>query len=210
MIIDGKINVQISGGSSLKCSGVGTNSDDSCGILIKNSSEGNGYEQGTSQNYTYLRIDHSILEISSETAPLILVDGAYASFQISGGSTIKSKIFLKIKNTSSKIDIFMMSSVIEGDIIADENANLNILIQSGATYKGAINPDGKAGFVNVFIAEGATVELTGDSNVDEFVNSDQSKKNVITNGFKLDPEEDSSLGLFSSKLMLLLLACLVI
>lgn len=211
IIIDGKVEVQIYSGSSLKFSGAGSSTDlsDACGILIKNTSDGNGYDQGTSTDYTNIRITSASLEMTSETAPLILVDGAHTYIYINMQSTIKSKIFLKIKNTSSKTDIMIVSSEVEGDIIADENADINLNIQGSSKFKGAINPDGKAGFVNVFIAEGATVTLTGDSNVDEYYNSDQTKKNVITNGFKLDPEEDSSLGLLSSKVMLLLIACLV-
>ena len=211
MIIDGKINVQIQGGSKLKCSGKGTSADssDACGIWIKNSTAGNGHQVGTSQNYTSLYIFNASLEITDETAPMILVDGAYSSFSFSYAS-IKSKIFLKIKGTSSPINLFMNGCDIKGDIIGDENTHLSISLQK-SNFTGAINPDGKAGYINFFMSESSTLTLTGNSNFDEYYNADQTKSNVITNSFSMNGvEEDSSLSILCSKLMLLLLVCLLV
>lgn len=212
IIIDGKINVFIQSGTKLKCSGKGTSADssDACGILIKNSTAGNGHQVGTSQNYTSLIINNGSLEITDETAPMILVDGAYSDFFFTW-ATIKSKIFLKIKGTSSKINLYMNRCDIKGDIIGDENTHLSISLQS-SNFTGAINPDGKAGYIDFFMSESSTLTLTGNSNFDAYYNADRTKSNVITNSFSMNgvEEDDSSLSILCSKFMLLLLVCLLV
>ena len=126
--------------TTLNCSWKENGEDipDASGILLKNTSF-NANEDET--GFTNFYVKKSTLEINSETAPMILVDNAYVSFSLED-SKINSKIFLKLKNASSRTDINLKNCEIEGDIIADEKANLYFIL-TNSKFVGAINPDGK-------------------------------------------------------------------
>lgn len=194
--------------STLNCSWKANGDDipDASGIILKNTSF-NADEDKTLS--TSLAVEQSTLEINSETAPMILVDNAYINFEIKN-SKIKSKIFLKLKNASENTNIYFYKCDIEGDIIADEKANLYIRLEK-SKFVGAINPDGKAGYVNFDMDKKSNVTLTGNSKCDEFYSEDETNSNVNKNSFSLAGlEEDSSSNLLISKIMLLLLAYLLI
>ena len=129
IIADGAINIEIIN-SILNCSWKG-NGDDASGILLKNTSFNPDEENN---NRLSLFLKNSTLEINSETAPMFLVDKAYISFDLQN-SKIKSKIFLKFKNTSFKAHINLINCDIEGDIITDEKAYLTIDL-SRTNFKG--------------------------------------------------------------------------
>ena len=140
---------------------------------------------------------------------MILVDNAYISFTFEN-SKVKSKIFLKVKNASEKMVVFFRNCDIEGDIIADEKANLDISL-SNTNFVGAINPDGEAGHITFFLNKNSNVTLTGNSNCDSFYSEDRTNSNVIKKSFSLAGlEEDSSSNLLISKIMLLLCVYLLI
>ena len=54
---------------------------------------------------------------------------------------------------------------INGDMIVDDVSALNLYLQEGSTFTGAINPDGTAGDVYVELSGGAKWILTADSNI---------------------------------------------
>ena len=207
IIADGGMYITIKN-STLNCSWKANGDDipDASGILLKNTSF-NADEDKTLS--TSLEVEKSTLEINSETAPMILVDNAYINFEIKN-SKIKSKIFLKLKNASENTNIYFYKCDIEGDIIADEKANLYIRLEK-SKFVGAINPDGKAGYVNFDMDKKSNVTLTGNSKCDKFYSEDETNSNVNKNSFSLAGlEEDSSSNLLISKIMLLLLAYLLI
>ena len=209
IIADGKMEINIIN-TTLNCSWKENGEDipDASGILLKNTSF-NADEDETS--FTNFYVKKSTFEINSETAPMILVDNAYISFSFED-SKINSKIFLKLKNASSRTDINLKNCEIEGDIIADEKANLYFIL-TNSKFVGAINPDGKAGYINFFIDKKSSVTLTGNSNCDDFYSADQTNSNVNKNSFTLGGlvgDEDSGSNVLISKIMLLLLAYLLI
>ena len=180
--------------------------DDVYGILLKNTSFNPDKDR---KEYTTFELRGSSLEIKSETAPMILVDGAYISFDFSN-CKIKSKIFLKLRNAEFKTNIIFKNCDIEGDIIADEKASLTIDL-TNTKFKGAINPDDKAGYVRLTMNKNSNITLTGNSNIDSFDNLDQTNSNIIKNSFSMSGlEEDSSSNLLFSKIMILLFAFLLI
>ena len=193
--------------STLNCSWKdGNDISDASGILLKNTSFNADEDKTISTSFL---LEKSTLEINSETAPMILVDDAYISFEIRN-SKIKSKIFLKLKKAISTTSINFVNCDIEGDIIGDEKSKLNIMLTK-TKFVGAINPDGKAGYVNFYMDKNSNVTLTGNSNCDEFYSADQTNSNVNKNSFSLSGlEEDSCSNLLISKIMLILLAYLLI
>ena len=207
IIADGYMDIQIDN-TTLNCSLTGNGDDisDASGILLKNTSFNPDEDK---IEYTSFYLKKSLLEINSETAPMILVDNAYISFTFEN-SKVKSKIFLKVKNASEKTVVFFRNCDIEGDIIADEKANLDISL-SNTKFVGAINPDGKAGHITFFLNKNSNVTLTGNSNCDSFYSEDRTNSNVIKKSFSLAGlEEDSSSNLLISKIMLLLFVYLLI
>ena len=71
---------------------------------------------------------------------------------------------------------------INGNMLADEVSSLNLYLQNGSAFTGAINPDGAAGEVYVELTGGSVWTLTGDSYVTALTCGEDS---IDLNGFKL-------------------------
>lgn len=69
-----------------------------------------------------------------------------------------------------------------GNILVDEISSLKLTMKNATTYKGAVNPDGEAGTVNVTLDENSTWTLTADSYVTSF---DGDTDNIVANGYHL-------------------------
>ena len=195
----------------LNCSweGDGDGTSDISGILFKNTS----FDPKRDSYYTVYPIDlsikNSILEINSEIVPMILIDDVYSNIYLRNVK-VKSRIFLKFKSTKRKIHIELSSCDIEGDIIGDEQTNINIYL-SHTKFKGAINPDNKAGYISIEINSYSNITLTDNSNCDAITNSDYTNSNIMKNSFTFNGlEENSSSSLLIRKMILLLLICLMI
>ena len=208
IIADGSNYIAINN-TALNCSWeeVGDDASDVSGILLKNTSFDQNSDSDTSSlSFTF---KNSFFETNSEIAPMIIVDDSQAYIELRD-SKVKSKIFLKI---NSKINIYLYDSDIEGDIIGDENSNMYLELVN-TKFKGAIDPDNKAGYVNIHMISNSNITLTGNSNCDYFYSADQTNSNLIKNSFSLngleEEEEDSSSILLNSKMMLLLLVCFMI
>lgn len=70
----------------------------------------------------------------------------------------------------------------EGVITVDDCSALELRLENGSVYTGAINPDGHAGAVSVSLGEGSVWALTADAYISSFT-GDQSQ--VVDNGFTL-------------------------
>ncbi|SEA28305.1 hypothetical protein SAMN02910384_01194 [Pseudobutyrivibrio sp. ACV-2] len=66
-------------------------------------------------------------------------------------------------SNGGQADLYATQQTIDGDIIVDDVSALNLYLQTGSRYTGAINSDGQAGDVYVSLTNGATWTLTGDS-----------------------------------------------
>lgn len=74
------------------------------------------------------------------------------------------------------------SQKIEGNILVDSISSLNLSLSNGTQLKGAINPDGEGGTVDVTLSEDSTWILTGDSYITSF---DGDTSSIDTNGYQL-------------------------
>lgn len=66
-------------------------------------------------------------------------------------------------SNGGQANLYANNQTIKGDMIVDEVSKLNLYLQSGSNYTGAINTDGEAGEVYVDLSDGAKWTLTGDS-----------------------------------------------
>lgn len=134
------------------------------------------------------------------------VDGATVDFSFSK-SNINSKILVEINKVSSKTNIFMRGCEVKGDILIEDNTELNIIVQGNGNFTGAINPENKAGYINLYVDEGSFVSLTGNSYVTEYYS--KLDDGIKKNSFSLNSEENSSAN-FGNINRLLFFICLLI
>ena len=66
-------------------------------------------------------------------------------------------------SNGGQVTLNATDQLIEGDMLVDSVSNLNLYLQDGSEFDGAINPDGAEGEVYVEIEDGSTWVLTGDS-----------------------------------------------
>ncbi len=68
-------------------------------------------------------------------------------------------------SNGGQVTLTAKNQQLEGTVLVDEVSNLNLYLQNGTAYAGAINPEGIQGDVYVEIDDGCTWELTADSNI---------------------------------------------
>ena len=66
-------------------------------------------------------------------------------------------------SNGGQVDMTASGQRIDGDMLVDEVSNLNLYLNGGSTFEGAINPDGQAGEVYVEVSADSTWMLTADS-----------------------------------------------
>ena len=66
-------------------------------------------------------------------------------------------------SNGGKVNLTATSQKIDGDMIVNDISSLNLYLEGGSTFNGAINPDGAAGDVYVELSGGSKWILTGDS-----------------------------------------------
>ncbi|MCR5672829.1 MAG: hypothetical protein K6F87_03820 [Lachnospiraceae bacterium] len=64
-----------------------------------------------------------------------------------------------------KVNLTASAQKIDGDMLVDDISILNLYLNDGSTFNGAINPDGDSGDVYVELIEGSKWTLTADSNI---------------------------------------------
>lgn len=108
--------------------------------------------------------------------------------------TLANDVFLRVEGNSSSRgwgtaganggDVVLTADAqnFTGNILVDEISSLNLTMKNGTNFKGAINPDGEAGTVNVTLDEDSAWTLTADSYVTSF---DGDTDNIVENGYHL-------------------------
>lgn len=79
------------------------------------------------------------------------------------------------------LEFNLISQSASGDVITDEISSVKLNLGKGSVLKGAVNAK-KSGKVDVFIEKTAKLELTSDSYFNKFADSDDSFKNIKSNG----------------------------
>ncbi len=85
-------------------------------------------------------------------------------------------------NNGGQADLYATDQIIDGDIIVDDVSALNLYLQDGSSYTGAINSDAEAGEVYVDLSDGSTWKLTGDSYISSLTCDSDS---IDLNGYAL-------------------------
>lgn len=108
--------------------------------------------------------------------------------------TLANDVFLRVEGNSSSRgwgteganggDVVLTADAqnFAGNILVDEISSLNLTMKNGTSFKGAVNPDGEAGTVNVTLDKDSTWTLTADSYVTSF---DGDTDNIVANGYHL-------------------------
>lgn len=74
---------------------------------------------------------------------------------------------------------------IEGDIIVDSISTLDLTLENGTKYFGAIDSDNQAQEVNLTMSADSVLVLSADTYVDSLTNEDSTNSNIYLNGHKL-------------------------
>lgn len=123
-------------------------------------------------------VTNTSCEIELENVDFTLANGTF--LRVEGNSS--SRGWGKQGENGGKVFLEAEAQVIEGNIYVDEISALDMTLSERSEFKGAINPDGNAGKVNVVLEENSVWTLTADSYISGF-DGDISK--VTANGFHL-------------------------
>ena len=74
---------------------------------------------------------------------------------------------------------------IEGDIIVDSISTLDLTLENGSKFFGAIDTDNQAQEVTLTMSADSVLVLQGDTYVDSLTNEDSTNSNIYLNGYKL-------------------------
>jgi hypothetical protein len=108
--------------------------------------------------------------------------------------TLANDVFLRVEgNTSSRgwgrqgenggtVTLTAQEQEISGNILVDSISGLELTLEKGSAFSGAINPEGGTGTVNVTLDKNSVWNLTGDSYVSSF---DGDVSQVTANGYHL-------------------------
>ena len=124
----------------------------------------------------------------------IFVTNTTASIYLENNEiTNESGDFLRIQSgawgtegsNGGNVTATLSNQKIEGDIIVDSISSLDLTLENGSKYFGAIDTDNQAGSVNLTMSEDSVLVLTADTYVDSLTNEDASNSNIYLNGYKL-------------------------
>ncbi len=74
---------------------------------------------------------------------------------------------------------------IEGNIIVDSISTLDLTLENGSKFFGAIDTEDQAQQIDLTVSADSVIVLTGDTYVDSLTNEDASNSNIYLNGHKL-------------------------
>lgn len=80
-----------------------------------------------------------------------------------------------------QLEFNLLSQNASGDIIVDSISSITLNLGKKSSYKGAVNAN-KGGKVDIFLEKTAKLEVTQDSYFNKFADSDESFKNIKSNG----------------------------
>ena len=101
-------------------------------------------------NNTSATIDLSGVQIVNEDASGVFLRAAAAGWGSEGSN-------------GGHVTLTASDQTIDGDMLVDSVSTLNLYLNEGSSFTGAINPDGEEGQVYVELSGGSTWTLTGDS-----------------------------------------------
>ncbi len=129
----------------------------------------------TNRNGDVFFINNTVAEISLSDAEIVNEgDGVFLRATAAGWGTEGSN--------GGQVTLHASGQTIDGDMVADDVSNLNLYLQDGSVFSGAVNEDGQAGEVYVDLSGGSVWTLTGDSYITSLTCD---KDSIDLNGHKL-------------------------
>ena len=205
IVVEGKNSASIES-SSLSCTAIPNNKNDSCGVLIYQSMSGDA-DSGIS-SFTCKNSKLEILNSSnySSTAPMFFVTNTAANINIENCNlNIPSGLFLKVSEgdwgtTGSKggsVTLNLTNQDIEGNITVDSSSSLTInLINSSIT--GTINSAKAAAKLSIVMDSNSFLNLTGNSYYTSLENAISNNSNIYIGKYTFEIYEESETSSGSS------------
>ncbi len=110
----------------------------------------------TNANGDIFFVTNTVADITLENASIVNNgDGVFLRAAAAGWGSDGSN--------GGQVNLYATNQTIDGDMVIDDVSAINLYLQDGAVYTGAINTDGQAGDVYVELSDDATWTLTGDS-----------------------------------------------
>ena len=168
IVVEGKNSVTLNN-VNLVANNIEKNSDKSSvykAVMIYQSMSGDasvGMAEFTMTGGSLTNNNGDIFYVNNTTATITLENAKFVNLDESG-------IFLRAEaagwgsegKNGGKVNLYLNSQILEGDIAVDEISAINMYIKSGSEFTGAINADNE-GEVYVEIESGSKWILTGDS-----------------------------------------------
>ena len=205
IVVEGKNSASIES-SSLSCTAIPNNKNDSCGVLIYQSMSGDA-DSGIS-SFTCKNSKLEILNSSnySSTAPMFFVTNTAANINIENCNlNIPSGLLLKVSEgdwgtTGSKggsVTLNLTNQDIEGNITVDSSSSLTInLINSSIT--GTINSAKAAAKLSIVMDSNSFLNLTGNSYYTYLQNAKSNNSNIYIGKYTFEIYEESETSSGSS------------
>ena len=205
IVVEGKNSASIES-SSLSCTAIPNNKNDSCGVLIYQSMSGDA-DSGIS-SFTCKNSKLEILNSSnySSTAPMFFVTNTAANINIENCNlNIPSGLLLKVSEgdwgtTGSKggnVTLNLTNQDLEGNITVDSSSSLTInLINSSIT--GTINSAKAAAKLSIVMDSNSFLNLTGNSYYTYLQNAKSNNSNIYIGKYTFEIYEESETSSGSS------------
>ena len=201
VVVEGKNSVSLKNCnlvSSMDNTYNGDSSENIHGIMIYQSMSGDA-ESGTA---SFSSVDGSITakkgdlfyvtntdsEIYLQNTALTIEDADGVLLRVEGNNS--SRGWGTQGANGGTVSMTTEKQTLDGDIVVDKISSLDLTMDNGTTFTGAINTSGDAGTVNVTLSDDSTWTLTGDSYVTSF-SGDLS--HVTANGFHLYVDGEQAL-----------------
>ena len=201
VVVEGKNSVSLKNCnlvSSMDNTYNGDSSENIHGIMIYQSMSGDA-ESGTA---SFSSVDGSITakkgdlfyvtntdsEIYLQNTALTIEDADGVLLRVEGNNS--SRGWGTQGANGGTVSITTEKQTLDGDIVVDKISSLDLTMDNGTTFTGAINTSGDAGTVNVTLSDDSTWTLTGDTYVTSF-SGDLS--HVTANGFHLYVDGEQAL-----------------
>jgi hypothetical protein len=188
VVVEGKNSVTLNGVTMTADNNTHNGKSETYKAIFLYQSMSGDADEGTA---SFTSKDSKINVLNGDT---IFVTNTTASIYLENNEIVnESGDFLRIQSgawgtegsNGGNVTATLSNQKIEGDIIVDSISSLDLTLENGSKYFGAIDTDNQAGSVNLTMSEDSVLVLTADTYVDSLTNEDASNSNIYLNGYKL-------------------------
>lgn len=139
----------------------------------------------TSKNSTITTNKGDSFYVTNTTAEINLENNKIINNDASGNFLrIQKDSWGKSGSNGGMVTLNLINQSATGNIVVDSISGLTMSLNSGSTFKGAIN-SANAGDVSLILDASSKLTLTGDTYVKSLTNADSTNSNINFNGYKL-------------------------